>query len=68
MQKWSSQLVKTGGGSGGNYFRRKIAYLGEEYITLAFKRFYQDRIDEEELADYLAIKPKYIDQLEDALF
>ena len=68
MQKWGSQLVKPRGGSGGNYFRRKIAYLGEEYITLAFKRFYQDRIDEEELADYLAIKPKYIDQLEDALF
>lgn len=67
-KKWDSHLVKTGGGSGGNYFRTKIAYLGEEYITLAFKRFYQDRIDEEELADYLAIKPKHIDQLEDTLF
>jgi len=67
-KKWDSHLVKTGGGRGGNYFRTKIAYLGEEYITLAFKRFYQDRIDEEELADYLAIKPKHIDQLEDTLF
>ena len=36
----------------------QIAYLGEEYVSLAFKRFYQDRIDEEELADYLNVKPK----------
>ena len=67
-KEWDSRIVRKGGGGGGNYFRTKIAYLGEEYITLAFKRFYQDRIDEEELADYLAIKPKHIDQLEDTLF
>lgn len=67
-KQWDSELVKTGGASGGNYFRTKIAHLGEEYVTLAFERFYQDRIDEEELADYLAIKPKHIDQLEDTLF
>lgn len=66
--EWDSRLAKSRAPSGGNYFHTKIAYLGEEYITLAFKRFYQDRIDEEELADYLAIKPKHIDQLEDTLF
>lgn len=65
--EWDSRPVETGGARGRNYFHTKIAYLGEEYVTLAFKRFYQDRIDEEELADYLAIKPKHIDQLEDAL-
>ena len=67
-REWDSQFARHSGGVGGNYFRTKIAYLGKEYITLAFKRFYQDRIDEEELADYLAIKPKHIDQLEDTLF
>ncbi len=67
-QEWDSQLARAKGGVGGNYYLTKIAYLGEEYITLAFKRFYQDRIDEEELADYLAIKPKHLDQLEDTLF
>ena len=67
-KEWESRLANTRGGSGGNYFLTKIAHLGEEYITLAFKRFYQARIDEEELADYLTIKPKHIDQLEDALF
>ena len=62
-----NQSAKGRGGGGGNFYRTRIAYLGEEYISLAFKRFYQDRIDEEELADYLAIKPKHIEQLEDTL-
>ena len=67
-QEWDSQPASAKGSAGGNYYRTKIAYLGEEYVALAFKRFHQDRIDEEELADYLAIKPKHLDQLEDALF
>lgn len=66
-QEWDSQLTRDVGG-GGNFYHTKIANLGEEYITLAFRRFYQDRIDEEELADYLAIKQKNIDRLEDTLF
>ena len=67
-QEWDTQPASAKGSAGGNYYRTKIAYLGEEYITLAFKRFHQDRIDEEQLADYLAIKPKHLDQLEDTLF
>ncbi len=63
----NSQIARKRGG-GGNFYRTRIAYLGEEYISLAFKRYYQDRIDEEELADYLAIKPKQIEALEDTLF
>ena len=65
--EWSAQRSSQKGG-GGNFYRTKIRYLGEEYITLAFQRYYQDRIDEEQLADYLAIKPTQIDQLEDTLF
>ena len=67
-QSWGSKRPSGKSGVGGNYYFTKIAYLGEEYIALAFERFYQGRIDEEELADYLAIKPKHIDRLEDALF
>ncbi len=67
-QDWDSQRSRNRGSGGGNYYRNQITYLGEEYITLAFKRYYQERIDEEELADYLAIKAKHIDQLEDTLF
>ena len=36
-QEWDSRPVKPRRSIGGNYFRRKIAYLGEEYVTLAFK-------------------------------
>ena len=66
VAEWASQAHKPKN-PGGNYYRTKIRYLGEEYIELAFKRFYQDHIDEEELADYLAIKPKHLDKLEDTL-
>ena len=65
---WAGQARNGKRGGGGNYYRTKIAYLGEEYIALAFERFEEERIDEEELADYLAIKPKHIDQLEDELY
>lgn len=50
---------------GGNYYRTQIAYLGEEYIELAFRRLEESKIDEEELADYLAVAPKNLDKLED---
>ncbi len=64
---WDNQVSRRRGSGGGNFYHTRIAYLGEEYVSLAFKRYYQDRIDEEELADYLAIKPKHIEQLEDTL-
>lgn len=54
--------------SGGNYYRTQIAYLGEEYIELAFRRLEENHIDEEELADYLAVAPKSLDKLEDLVF
>lgn len=50
---------------GGHYFRTQIAYLGEDYIELAFRRLEENHIDEEELADYLAVAPKNLDRLED---
>ena len=51
-------------GGGGNPYRTWLAYLGESYVELAFRRYYEERIDEEELAEYLDIKPKQIDKLE----
>ena len=66
-QEWHAQRGERGGG-GGNFYRTKIAYLGEEYISLAFRRFYENRIDDEELADYLDVLPKNLERLEDAFF
>ena len=63
-KEWAKQQ---GGGGSGNYYYTAIAYLGREYITLAFQRYYQNRISYEQLGDYLDIKPKNLDKLEDRL-
>ena len=64
---WSHQRAHSKSG-GGNYYRNIVTYLGDEYISLAFRRFYQNRIGEEELADYLDIPPKNIDRLVETFF
>jgi Zn-dependent peptidase ImmA (M78 family) len=46
--------------SSGNYYNTHFAYLGMPYITLAFRRYYQRRFDDVQLAEYLNIKPKYL--------
>ena len=51
-------------GGGGNPYRTWLAYLGEDYVELAFRHYYEERIGDEELAEYLNIKPKQIDALE----
>ena len=67
-REWAEQFADTAKGkSGGNPYQTWLTYLGEEYVTLAFRRYYEERIDDEELADYLGIKPKYIDSLEETL-
>ena len=53
--------------SSGDQYRTWLTYLGEDYVALAFRRYYEERIDNEELAEYLGIKPKYIDALEETL-
>ncbi len=55
-------------GQGGNHYWTKIAYLGTNYINLAFSRYHQKRITEPELADYLDTKVKNLPQLENYFF
>jgi len=62
-ERWAAQRQRQT--SGGNPYRTKIAYLGRDYIGMAFKEFYQNRIDEEQLGGYLATKPKHIPVLEE---
>lgn len=53
-------------GSGqGNFYTNQISYLGRQYIGLAFERYYQNRIDTIQLAEYLNIKPKGVPSLEE---
>ena len=60
-QKWAGQR---GGGRGGDHYWNKISYLGVNYVNLALSRYHQNRITEEELADYLDIKVRNIPKLE----
>lgn len=59
---WDENAVRKGGG--GDYYRNQISYLGENYISLAFRRYYEQTIDEEELADHLDTPPKNLEKLE----
>jgi Zn-dependent peptidase ImmA (M78 family) len=59
---WGSQKTA---GSGGNWYRTQITYLGREYIELAFRQYYQNRIGDEQLAEYLDTKPRNVGALEE---
>lgn len=61
-ERWSSQ--RQSGGSGGDHYWTKIAYLGREYISLAFSQYNQSRISEQQLGEYLDTKPKNLGELE----
>lgn len=60
--RWAKQKKK---GSGGDHYWSKIAYLGRDYMTLAFSEYYKDRINFTQLADYLDTKPKNLNVLEE---
>ncbi len=60
LQKEKSQKKK----SGGNYYFTLKSYLGESYIELAYRKFYKNKINENQLSDYLNIKPKNITHFE----
>jgi Zn-dependent peptidase ImmA (M78 family) len=64
VERWNAQR-QAGGGEGGNHYWTKLSYLGREYVALALSQFHQNRIDENQLADYLDTKPKNVGNLED---
>lgn len=58
-KEWAAQMKKPEGEeSAGNYYNSQHAYLGQPYIDLAFTRYYQQRFDQRQLAEYLNMKPK----------
>jgi len=59
---WNSQKKQ---GSGGNYYRTKIAYLGREYLSLVFSQYHKNRIDDEQVAEYLDTKQRNVGTLEE---
>lgn len=67
VQRWNAQRQAGAGegGNGGNHYWTKLAYLGRDYVALALSQFHQNRINENQLADYLDTKPKNVGTLED---
>ncbi len=57
-KEWAAQLKSKDDNSGGTYYNNQRAYLGQRYIDLAFTRYYQQRFDRRQLAEYLNMKPK----------
>ncbi len=61
-KRWAEQKQAS---SGGNPYWSKLAYLGRDYVALAFSQYHQNRIDEAQLGEYLDTKPKNIGTLEE---
>jgi Zn-dependent peptidase ImmA (M78 family) len=55
-RRWVEQ--RRPGTGGGDYYNTQFAYLGQNYINLALSRYYQNRIDDTQVAEYLNIAPK----------
>ena len=49
---------------GGSYYNNQTTYLGNKYLKLAFTNYYERRISEYQLADFLAVKVKSLPGIE----
>lgn len=62
VRKWNSERkIKK---ASGNFYNNVIAYLGREYIGVVLKKYHANQISEEQLADYLTIKVRNLEDLE----
>ena len=64
---WKKSKPKANKGGGGNYHRNQFVYLGPKYTRLAFQQYYQHRINEYELANYLGVKLPALNVLEESV-
>ena len=60
---WDGQRSQKGG-SGGNYYATKGAYLSERLMSEVFARYGRRQINVDEAADFIGVKPKQINELE----
>ncbi len=62
--EWNRDYLRSIVGKGGDWYRTRLAYLGEGYTTLAFENYHSGRVSKEQLGEYLNINSKNIDKLE----
>ena len=67
VREWDEQYVASASSStGGNYYNTQVSYLGQKYLELVFRRYYQGRIDLSQLANYVNVKARHVPALEQA--
>jgi len=54
-------------GKGGDYYRNMGGNLSQKYMDLAFGHFYQNRITDSQLAEYLGVKAKSLPGMENIM-
>lgn len=54
--------------SGGNYYYNVRTYLGDRYINLVYRRYYQNKITVDNVAEYLNVKAKNLSTFEHVVF
>ena len=65
VERWNEEFESRPRSSGGgDYYATQMAYLGDNYLDLAFSRNHQGTIDEQRLADYLGLSARNVANLE----
>ena len=68
VREWETETSRhKRSSSGGNYYWKMKAYLGDPYIEAAFSKYYQDVISKSQLSDYLGMKESKVFVFEDHL-
>lgn len=70
VNEWyeESLIQKSKKPSTGHYYNTQKAYLGDNYISLVFSKYYQNKIQLDKVSDYLNVKVKNISTFEHFAF
>lgn len=66
LRKKAQQQSKESGGP--SYYVKQRSYLGLKFLELAFSQYYQQRISESQLANYLGVSEKSLVGLESTIY
>ena len=64
VEKWNEEYIQSKKPGGGMYYFTQMAYLGINFIRLAFNKYYEGSFPKEKLSEYLNVKGRNIDKLE----
>ncbi|TVQ25648.1 MAG: ImmA/IrrE family metallo-endopeptidase [Leptolyngbya sp. DLM2.Bin15] len=65
ISQWASKNgASSRSSAGGSYYATQATYLGDNYLQLVFSKYYQGKIDIDQVAEHLGIKAKNVADLE----